>query len=100
MATTLVWFQVTEYWLYEVPKILHCDISLNNLMLHKEGDNVYAVLNNLDLAVSADITSMSLNHCMGTKLFMEIDLIYPDPMEHMYHHDLESLFYVLVWIMS
>ena len=31
---------------------------------------------------------------------MVIDLIHPDPMEHMYRHDLESLFYVLVWITS
>ena len=29
---------------------------------------------------------------------MVIDLIHLDPMEHMYCHDLESLFYVLVWI--
>ena len=87
-------------WLYEVPKILHSDISLNNFMLHKEGNNVCAVLNDLDLAVSADITSMSLNHRMGTKPFMVIDLIHPDLTEHMYHHDLELLFYILVWITS
>ena len=96
----IVWFQVIESWLYEVLKILHCDISLNNLMLCKEGDNVYAVLNDLDLTVSADVMSMSSNHCMGTKPFMAIYLIHPDPTEHMYHHDLESLFYILVWITS
>ena len=87
-------------WLYEVPKILHSDISLNNLMLCKEGNNMYAALNDLDLAVSADVTSTSSNHHTGTKPFMVIDLIHPDPMEHMYRHDLESLFYVLVWITS
>ena len=96
----IVWFQVIESWLYEVLKILHCDISLNNLMLCKEGDNMYAILNDIDLTVSADIMSMLSNHRTGTKLFMEIDLIHPDPTEHMYHHDLESLFYVLVWITS
>ena len=69
-------------------------------MLRKEGNNVCAVLNDLDLAVSADITSMSLNHCTGTKPFMVIDLIHPDLTEHMYHHDLELLFYILVWITS
>jgi serine/threonine protein kinase len=87
-------------WLYDVPKILHRDISLNNLMLRKEGDNVYAVLNDLDLAVSADVKSMSSKHRTGTKPFMAIDLIHPDPTVHMYRHDLESMFYVLVWITS
>ena len=31
---------------------------------------------------------------------MAIDLICPDPTVHMYRHDLESMFYVLVWITS
>ena len=87
-------------WLYDVPKILHRDISLKNLMLRKEGDNVYAVLNDLDLAVSADVKSTSSKHHTGTKPFMAIDLIHPDPTVHMYRHDLESLFYILVWITS
>jgi hypothetical protein len=29
---------------------------------------------------------------------MTIDLLQPDPPVHMYCHDLESMFYVLVWI--
>jgi serine/threonine protein kinase len=87
-------------WLYEIPKILHRDISLDNLMLRKEGDKIYAVLNDFDLAVSADVKSMSSKHRTGTKPFMAIDLIHPDPTVHMYRHDLESMFYVLVWITS
>ena len=87
-------------WLYDIPKILHCDISLNNLMFHKEGRNVYAVLNDLNLAVNADVKSTLSKHCTGTKPFMAIDLIHPDPTVHMYRHDLESIFYVLVWITS
>jgi hypothetical protein len=31
---------------------------------------------------------------------MAIDLIHPDPTVHMYRHDLELIFYVLVWITS
>jgi hypothetical protein len=69
-------------------------------MLRKEGGNVYAVLNDFDLAVSADVKSTSSKHRTGTKPFMAIDLIHPDPMVHMYRHNLESLFYVLVWITS
>ncbi|KAF8274805.1 hypothetical protein EI94DRAFT_1713110 [Lactarius quietus] len=85
-------------WLYDVPKILHRDISLNNLMLRKEGGNVYAVLNDLDLAVNVDVRSQSSKHRTGTKPFMAIDLLGGDPTADMYRHDLESLFYVLVWI--
>ena len=87
-------------WLYEIPKILHRDISIDNLMLRKQGDKIYAVLNDFDLAVSADVKSMSSKHRTGTKPFMAIDLIHPDPAVHMYRHDLESIFYVLVWITS
>ncbi|KAF8268560.1 hypothetical protein EI94DRAFT_1138878 [Lactarius quietus] len=90
-------------WLYDVPNILHRDISLNNLMLRKEDGNVYAVLNDLDLAVSADpadVKSKSSKHRTGTKPFMAIDLLGRDPSVHMYRHDLESLFYVLLWITS
>src|ERR1700683_2080547 len=69
-------------------------------MLCKEGDKVYAVLNDFDLAVSADVKSTSSKQRMGTKPFMAIDLLQPDPPVHVYRHDLESMFYVLVWITS
>jgi hypothetical protein len=69
-------------------------------MLRKEGSNVYAVLNDLDLAVSVDVKSKSSKHRTGTTPFMAFDLLERDPTVHMYRHDLESLFYVLVWITS
>jgi hypothetical protein len=47
-------------------------------MLCKEGDKVYAVLNDFDLAVSADVKSTSSKQCAGTKPFMAIDLLWPD----------------------
>jgi serine/threonine protein kinase len=87
-------------WLYEVAKILHRDISLNNLMLRKENGIAYAVLNDFDLSVSADVKASSSKHRTGTKPFMAIDLLRGDPTTHLYRHDLESLFYVLVWISS
>lgn len=31
---------------------------------------------------------------------MAIDLLVPDPPTHLYRHDLESLFYVIVWIVT
>ena len=87
-------------WLFEVPKILHRDISQHNLMLRKEDDKIYGVLNDLDLAVDADVKSASSKQRTGTKPFMAIDLLRPDPPVHMYCHDLESMFYVVVWITS
>jgi hypothetical protein len=61
---------------------------------------VYGVLNNLDLTVDADIKSMLSKQCTGTKPFMAIHLHCPDPPVHMYCDNLESMFYVLVWITS
>jgi hypothetical protein len=68
-------------------------------MLCKEGDKIYAVLNDFDLTVSVDVKITSSKQHMGTKPFMAIDLLWPDPPVHMYRHDLKLLFYVLVWTM-
>ena len=87
-------------WLFEVPKILYWDISQHNLMLRKEDDKIYGVLNDLDLAVDADVKSVSSKQRTGTKPFMAIDLLRPNPPVHMYCHDLKSMFYVVVWITS
>ena len=87
-------------WLFEHASILHRDISLDNLMLHRRGDKVYGVLNDMDLAVSVGVTNPSSKQRTGTKLFMAIDLLQPDPPVHMYHHDLKLMFYVLIWITS
>jgi Fungal protein kinase len=69
-------------------------------MLCREGDKVCGILNDMDLAVSICVTSMSLKQHTGTKLFMAINLLWPDLPVHMYHHDLKSMFYVLIWITS
>ena len=87
-------------WLFEHAGILHRDISLDNLMLRREGHTVYGVLSDMDLAVSVGVTNPSSKQRTGTKPFMAIDLLRPDPPVHMYRHDLESMFYVLVWITS
>jgi serine/threonine protein kinase len=87
-------------WLFEHAGILHRDISLDNLMLRRERDKVYGILNDMDLAVSIGVTSTSSKQRTGTKPFMAINLLRPGPPVHMYRHDLESMFYVLVWITS
>ena len=67
-------------------------------MLSKEDDKVYGVLNDLDLAVDADVKSASSKQRTGTKPFMAIDLLRPDPPVHMYCYHLKSMFYIVVWI--
>jgi hypothetical protein len=59
---------------------------------------VYGVLNNFNLAVGANVQSVSSKQRTGTKPFMAIDLLRTDMSVHMYRNDLESIFYVLVWI--
>lgn len=36
----------------------------------------------------------------GTKPFLALDLLRDDPVEPYYHHDLESFFYTLAWILN
>ena len=85
-------------WLYEVPKILHRHIKLNNLKLRKEDCNVYAVLNDLDPAINADGPGRLSNRvqvpCHSWRLTSFTDIQEP------YRHDFNSLVYVLVRITS
>ena len=92
----IAWFQVID----EVPKIPHRDISINNLVLRKEGGNVYAVLKDLVRALNLDVQGQSSKQGTSTMPFMAVDLLEQSPTVHMYRHDLESFFYVLVWITS
>ncbi|KAF8525103.1 hypothetical protein BU17DRAFT_42325, partial [Hysterangium stoloniferum] len=87
-------------WLYRMPKILHRDISLGNLMFRCEKDEIFGVLNDFDMACYVDGTE---NHPeskqrMGMQPFMSIDLMDPSsPVKHLYRHDLESFFHVLTF---
>ncbi|PFH47094.1 hypothetical protein AMATHDRAFT_7078 [Amanita thiersii Skay4041] len=85
-------------WVYQVAHMMHRDISLNNLMYKTVGDIVHGVLADFDLAVKVgreDRASMSKQRT-GTKPYMAGELLKPVPPKHMYRHDLESLFYVIV----
>lgn len=77
-------------------KVLHRDISENNLLWTND-TRVIGVLNDWDLATPVDAVGNSTNHRTGTGPFMAYDLLGAEPPAHLYRHDLESLFYVLIW---
>ncbi|THV01018.1 hypothetical protein K435DRAFT_963697 [Dendrothele bispora CBS 962.96] len=85
-------------WLYDHARILHRDISIHNIMFRKVGDEIFGVLNDLDL--SSPLTnrpSATSKHRTGTRPFMAYEL--QDPAKKvtpLYRHDLESLFYVIL----
>ncbi|KAF9001241.1 hypothetical protein BDZ89DRAFT_1081995 [Hymenopellis radicata] len=87
----------THKWLYDHPRILHRDISMSNIMFRiDENGDYFGVLNDLDLAsLRSDLDSRLV---MGTPPFMAMDLQdpYHKDVQHLYRHDLESLFYVIV----
>ncbi|KAJ7225847.1 hypothetical protein GGX14DRAFT_348735 [Mycena pura] len=90
-------------WLCEDVKIMHRDISINNLMVRYKNGLRYGVLNDLDLVIemNTDLLPTSKQRT-GTKPFMARDLLCDNlqgnPTPHLYRYDLESLFYVLVFL--
>ncbi|CAA7266418.1 unnamed protein product [Cyclocybe aegerita] len=108
---------------YETGRVLHRDISENNLMFARSRTekassspspdsmstkpNVRGILNDFDLGSElnehGEIVSSNANHRTGTPSFMATDLIKvqiegsPIPATHHYRYDLESFFYVLIW---
>ncbi|KAH9458991.1 hypothetical protein Pst134EA_019143 [Puccinia striiformis f. sp. tritici] len=80
--------------------ILHKDISVNNLMFDNQTDdpNRKSFLIDLDVAVPYP-TEHDEDDCVraGTKVFMSINLLLQRN-SHTYVDDLESFFWVLVWI--
>jgi serine/threonine protein kinase len=87
-------------WLYTKPRIFHRDISLNNMMFRKKDGKIFGVLNDFDLALFRTNTTQSSKDRTGTKPFMAIDLLGNPTDVHRYRHDLESLFYVIVYVTS
>ena len=83
--------------LFEKAKILHRDISENNIIITdpKMADGFRGMLIDLDLAIVDGERTGGL-HMTGTMEFMAIDVL--RGVEHTYRHDLESFFYVLLWM--
>jgi hypothetical protein len=79
---------------------MHRDISRNNLMYRKINGKVYGVLNDFDLSVLlANEPRSTSNQRTGTEPYMAVDLLVTGPPPpHIYRFDLESLFYVIAYV--
>ncbi|KAF8900383.1 hypothetical protein CPB85DRAFT_1325781 [Mucidula mucida] len=88
-----VFFDVVQVhrWLYDHPRILHRDISLRR-------GRICGVLNDFDLSSFRDTMGPLSEQRTGTRPFMSRDLHRKEAVStrHLYRHDLESLFYVLL----
>ncbi|KAK0209362.1 hypothetical protein IW262DRAFT_1529108 [Armillaria fumosa] len=88
-------------WLYDHPKILHRDISMANIMYQMDNEgNVLGVLIDFDLSSLILIEEAKSLHRTGTPPYMAFDLLMEekDSGPHLYRHDLEALFYVMLMI--
>jgi hypothetical protein len=78
---------------------MHRDISRNNLMYRVIEGKIYGVLpvNDFDLSVLLDKEPRSTSN---QRTYMAVDLLVPTgpPPPHLYRFDLESLFYVLLFV--
>ncbi|KAG6834143.1 hypothetical protein H0H93_011580 [Arthromyces matolae] len=95
-----------HYCAYKEGGVLHQDLRENNLMFeYDDQGHIRGVLNDWDLASRIDehgpeneVSTHAIAHRIGTIPFMARDLLVDDtPPPHLYRHDLESFFYILVW---
>ncbi|KAL1739238.1 hypothetical protein HDZ31DRAFT_77738, partial [Schizophyllum fasciatum] len=97
------WFQCAEvHFLNWRNGIHHQDPSLNNLMCRERGHQKFGVLNDWDLAIDVSKPQTHTGfEVTGTVPFMAIDLLSEEALsgqvKHLYRHDLEAMFYILVW---
>ncbi|KAA6407381.1 MAG: hypothetical protein FRX48_08929 [Lasallia pustulata] len=84
--------------LYTVGMILHRDISENNIIITdpKEANGFTGMLIDADLAKEIGSGRSGAHHQTGTMEFMAIQVL--RGISHTYRHDLESFFYVFLWI--
>ncbi|MCJ1251832.1 hypothetical protein MMC30_009070 [Trapelia coarctata] len=84
--------------LYIQGGILHRDISENNIIITdpKKADGFTGMLIDLDLAKIVGSGRSGARHQTGTMQFIAIGVL--RKVAHTYRHDLESFFYVLLWI--
>ncbi|KAA8912116.1 hypothetical protein FN846DRAFT_933752 [Sphaerosporella brunnea] len=84
--------------MYTQHRVLHRDVSKNNILLNPSGPGGFLI--DFDLAIFTDRTGVTgASHRTGTFDFMALDVLLPLPnQQHTPLHDLESFFYVLLWV--
>ncbi|KAL7899215.1 serine/threonine-protein kinase Sgk2 [Trichoderma sp. SZMC 28014] len=84
--------------LYTTGNILHRDISPNNIIITdpEKADGFKGMLIDLDLAKELNSGPSGARHQTGTMQFMAVEVL--RTIDHTYRHDLESFFYVLIWM--
>ena len=87
-------------WLYDRVGILHRDLSPNNIVYRIIKSKVYGVLTDYDLTswtslLTSDYTKTSQQRT-GTPPFMAFGLLDGTDALHLYRHDVESLFHVML----
>ncbi|KAI9446708.1 hypothetical protein H4582DRAFT_1804459, partial [Lactarius indigo] len=84
--------------------VAHHDISIRNIMIVDDGElNIKGdMLIDWDLSKVIDppgrCTTACQYTCTGTWQFMTADLIQESSIPHTFVHDLESTFWVMIWI--
>lgn len=103
LSLSFLFVSVAHHDLHEKAGILHRDINVNNLMV-QAAHPTEGVL--VDLSRAARVKSPGVEYhapvpLIGALPFASIELLAdPLPRRHQYRFDLESFFFVLVWIMT
>ena len=92
--------RLVHRWLYEKVGILHRDLSLTNIMCRMVNKQVCGVLTDFDLlswtaSLTGDYTKTSQQQTRTPPYMAHGSLGGVDPI-HLYRHDLESLFYIML----
>ena len=84
--------------LFVAGNILHRDISPNNIIITdpETADGFKGMLIDLDMAKAQNSGPSGARQITGTIQFMAIEVL--RNIDHTYRHDLESFFYVLLWM--
>lgn len=88
---------IKAHWsLLQDANVLHGDISAGNIIIVGSEESPQGMLIDLDRAMNLDKHQPESGSFAGTRMFTAIVLLTSDP--HTYRHDLESFFYLFIWL--
>ncbi|THH09008.1 hypothetical protein EW145_g2312 [Phellinidium pouzarii] len=93
-------FQGHHFFFNCLRLIKHRDISVESLLYHTMPDETSrGAMNDGDLTKVGKATGINPKGTgTGTQPFMSLDILVPNPPDHLERFDWESMFYVLLWI--